>query len=341
MRKPSASAYVGLRLDKSYRQQRWFLDVTETAYRYAKFSFLDFNAFNYRGGWAWHLGPRVSGVLSAERAQALVNYGLFRDTSVRNVRTAERYLATGEAEMATRWHLLGGLVGERVKYSFAFPQQPSYRAAGGEAGLKYLTRVDRYVSFKVIGLDADYTDRALDPVALLDDGFRRREAQLAANWRLTAKTALEARVSRLAYRYPHFGERDFSGNTGMLAFRWGASAKLSFELGLARDMAPWIDNFTSYRVEERASAGAAWELAARTTLRASVGHMSADYRNPIVPLAGPARHDTGEVAELRAEWRALRNLVINAGWQRYRQDSTDAGSRFAGRIVTLGGSLLL
>jgi exopolysaccharide biosynthesis operon protein EpsL len=334
------TGYVGLRLDKSYRQQRWFLDATETAYRYANFSFLDFNALNYRGGWAWHLGPRVSGVLSAERAQALVNYGLFRDTSVRNVRTAERYLANGEAEVATRWHLLGGLVAEDVKYSFAFPQQPSYRARGGEAGLKYLTRVDRYVSFKVIGLNADYTDRALDPVALLDDGFRRREAQLAASWRLTAKTSLDARFSHLAYRYPHFSERDFSGDTGILAFRWGATAKLTLDLGLVRDMAPWVDNFTSYRVEERASLGAAWDITARTTLRASGGHFRADYRNPVVPLAGPARSDTGEVAELRAEWRALRNVLFNAGWQHYRQDSNDPTSRFAGRIVTLGGSVL-
>jgi exopolysaccharide biosynthesis operon protein EpsL len=334
------TGYVGLRLDKSYRQQRWFLDATETAYRYANFSFLDFNALNYRGGWAWHLGPRVSGVLSAERAQALVNYGLFRDTSVRNVRTAERYLANGEAEVATRWHLLGGLAAEDVKYSFAFPQQPSYRARGAEAGLKYLTRVERYVSFKVVGLNADYTDRALDPVTLLDDGFRRREAQLAASWRLTAKTSLDARLSHLAYRYPHFSERDFSGNTGILALRWGATAKLTLDLGLVRDMAPWVDNFTSYRVEERASLGAAWDITARTTLRASGGHFRADYRNPVVPLAGPARSDTGEVAELRAEWRALRNVLFNAGWQHYRQDSNDPTSRFAGRIVTLGGSVL-
>jgi hypothetical protein len=178
-------------------------------------------------------------------------------------------------------------------------------------------------------------------VALLDDGFRRREAQLAANWRLTGKTALEARLSRLSYRYPHFIQRDFSGNTGMLAFRWGASAKLSLDLALVREVAPWVDNFTSYRVEERASLGATWEVAARTTLRASVGHMKADYRNPVVPLTGPARSDTGAVAELRAEWRALRNLLFNAGWQHYRQDSNDPTARFAGRIVTLGGSLLL
>ncbi len=106
-------------------------------------------------------------------------------------------------------------------------------------------------------------------------------------------------------------------------------------------MAPWVDDFTSYRVEERASLGAAWDIAARTTLRASLGHFSADYRGAVVPLAGPARSDSGAVAELRAEWRALRNLVFNAGWQHYRQDSNDPFSSFAGRIVTFGGSLLL
>src|SRR5205823_10779234 len=102
-----------------------------------------------------------------------------------------------------------------------------------------------------------------------------------------------------------------------------------------------VDNFTRCRREARASLGAGWDIAARTPLRASVGHFKADYRNPGVPLSAPARSDTGEIAELRAEWRALRNVVFNAGWQNCRQDSTDAGSRFSGRIVTFGGSLLL
>ena len=186
-----------------------------------------------------------------------------------------------------------------MNYSVAF-QQPSYHARGGEAGLKYLTRADRYMSFKIIGLDGDSSDRALDPVAQLDNGFRRREAQLAANWRLTAKTALDASLSHIAYRYPHFPARDFSGNTGTLAFHWGLTGKLSVDTALIRDMTPWTDLVASYRVEERGSLGAAWEVAARTTLRASVGRMKADYRNPIVLLSGPARTDTGDVAELRA-----------------------------------------
>ena len=127
----------------------------------------------------------------------------------------------------------------------------------------------------------------------------------------------------------------------MLAWRWAATAKLSLDLALVRDMTPWIDSFASYRVEQRASLGVTWQPAARTTLGASAGHLKADYRNPVAPLTGPARSDTAEVAELRLEWRALRNLLLNAGWQHYRQDSNDPTVRFSGRIVTVGGSLLL
>ena len=74
-------------------------------------------------------------------------------------------------------------------------------------------------------------------------------------------------------------------------------------------------------------------------LKARLAHLA--YRNPVAPLTGPARSDTAEVAELRLEWRALRNLLLNAGWQHYRQDSNDPTVRFSGRIVTVGGSLLL
>ena len=90
--KPSKSdristTYVGLRLDKPYAQQRFHLDITETAYRYDNFSFLDFNALQYQGAWQWHFTPRVSGTLAGDRTEALVNYTDFRNTSQRNVRT--------------------------------------------------------------------------------------------------------------------------------------------------------------------------------------------------------------------------------------------------------------
>ena len=63
------TGYAGLLIDKPYAQQRFFLSATATAYRYDKNSYLDFEGFDYRAAWYWHLTPRVSGILSADRTQ--------------------------------------------------------------------------------------------------------------------------------------------------------------------------------------------------------------------------------------------------------------------------------
>src|SRR2546425_941976 len=100
-----SAMYVGLRIDKPYAQQRVLLDATSTAYRHDRFSYLDFDALDYRGAWQWHLTPRVSGVLSAERSQSLVNYADFRNITQRNVRTAENRRASADWLMFGGWHL--------------------------------------------------------------------------------------------------------------------------------------------------------------------------------------------------------------------------------------------
>ena len=92
-----SATYAGLRVDKPYAQQRFLLELTETAYRYDNFSFLDFNALQYQGSWQWHFTPRVSGTLAADRTEALVNYTDFRDPSTRNVRTVDNRLLSVDA----------------------------------------------------------------------------------------------------------------------------------------------------------------------------------------------------------------------------------------------------
>src|SRR5467141_4619483 len=84
-----SATYAGLRVDKAYAQQRFLLDATVTAIRYDNFSYLDFDPVQYRGEWQWHLTPRVTGALGAERTEALANYADFRNSAQRNVLTNE------------------------------------------------------------------------------------------------------------------------------------------------------------------------------------------------------------------------------------------------------------
>jgi exopolysaccharide biosynthesis operon protein EpsL len=334
------TAYVGLRVDKLYAQQRWFLDLTQTAYRYDKFSYLDFDALNYRGGWAWHLSPRVSGTLTAERRESLANYGDFRIASQRNVRTAGRELLSVDARWFGGWHLLGGIGREQTRFTVPFPQEGSYRARRGEAGVMYEARSGNRVTVKLLSLDADYVDRVLDPVNLLDEGFRRHESELSATWRITARSSFDARLARVEHRSRQFTQRDFSGTAGRLGYRWTPTARLSLELARTRALDPWSDLFASYRVEDRLSLDGAWQIGARMALRASLSRTQYDYRNPPFPLPGAARSDSVRSVQLAAEWRVLRNALLNARLQRYRQISSEPGARFEGTVATLDGTLL-
>jgi len=335
-----ATAYAGLSIDKAYAQQRFRLDLTEIAYRYDNFSHLDFEALNYLGAWDWKLGPRIGGTLSATRAQSLVDYSEFRNPGQQNIRTTENYAAGVEARVFGGWHLTGALSEVRNRYSVPFPQEGSYRASGGEGGVRWVARSENWVAFKLRQLDGAYVDRPLDPVARLDDGFVRRETEALAVWRFTGKSSLEGRAAWIDYRSDHFAERDFSGLAGRLRYLWQSTVRLALNAGLAREIEPWSEAGASYRVDDRLTLGASWQAAARTVLRLEARWGESDFRGALPTFVGTARRDREAGVLFGADWRALRNLTLSAAAQRYRQSSSDPAANFDGNQFTAGASFL-
>jgi exopolysaccharide biosynthesis operon protein EpsL len=335
-----ATAYAGLNIDKAYAQQRIRLDITETAYRYDNFSYLDFDALNYLGAWDWQLGPRIGGTLSATRVQSLADYSEFRRPGELNVRTTENFAAGADAWLFGGWHATGALSRVQNRYSVPFPQEGSYQADGREAGVRWVARSANWVAFNLRVLDGRYVDRPLDPVAQLDDGFRRTETEALASWRLTGKSSFDGRAAWIDYRSDNFSARDFSGLAARLRYLWQTSARLGLNLGFAREIEPWADPAASYRIDQRLSLGAAWQPAARATLRLEARRGETDFRAPLPGFTGTPRHDKEGSVQFNAEWRALRNLILNAGAQRYRQSSNDPAANFHGGQVTAGASLL-
>lgn len=328
---------LGLRVDKPYAQQRFLADVTVTANRYQNFSLLDFDALEYRAAWNWHLTPRVAGTLSADRSEALVNYADFRDVSQRNVRVSESQRFSAEAWMSGGWHVLGGVAREKSENSVTFLQERGFSATGTEAGFKYVAGSGSSAVLAWRTYDGEYLERTLDPVNLLDDGFKRWESDLSLSWVASGRSALDARLAWIDYRADHFAQRSFAGVAARLGWRWQPAGRLSLDLAASRDPSPQSDRF-GHRLDERLAFGLAWELGAKTVLRMNRQVVESEFREPIV--AGASREDRLRGTSLALDWRALRNLTVSASLQRARRRSTDAAFAYRGDSASLGASLL-
>jgi hypothetical protein len=331
--------YAGLRVNQPFARQRLLLDVASTAYRYARLSYLDFDALDYRGEWLWQLGERLSGSLGTGRVQQLADYSEFRDVSQRNVLSMERTFAAADAWLFGGWHALGSIEEQKHKYSVPFPQRGSYHGNGGEAGVMYSAPGGSSTALRVRALDARYVDRSLDPAALLDDGFRRSEAEVALVWVATARTTIEVRGGWMEYRSNHFEARDFSGPVWFLAYRWEPLARIALSATSTRTLEAWADQYASYRAVDRDALEVRWSVAPRTAVRASLGRQHADYRQPVPGFSGLHRVDDLGIAQLGVDWNVRRNIAITATLQRERQKSSDPLAHFEARVAMIGVSV--
>lgn len=333
-----SSTYLGVRFDKPYVQQRFFLDLTRTAYRYERFSHLDFDATQYRAAWSWRLSNRLAGTLTADRSQSLVNYSDFRDPSQRNLRTSENRAFTVDSWLTGGWYLASRLVQQESRNSVTFLQERGFRQAGGDFGVRHIAGSGSTLALLRRWLAGEYLERGLDAATLLDNGFRRTEDELAVSWVLGGRSSLEGRLARIDYESNHFAARDFSGTAARLGARWAAAARLALDFGASRDESPSSDAFNR-RVEQRYTAGAAWELGARAALRASVYRGTSEFRDPLLALAGPPREDRFIGASLAWDWRVHRLATITASVQRQKRSSNDPAFDYHGTLATLGAWL--
>jgi exopolysaccharide biosynthesis operon protein EpsL len=333
------SLNLGFRIDQPYAQQRFLLEATESWYRHRTFTQLDFDATQYSGAWQWTLTPRITGVLSAEQSQSLVNYADFRDPTQRNIRTTDVRRASADWWAYSGWHALGALTQTESKSSQATVAFGSFRSDAAEAGIKYLALSTSSIGVNLRSSSGTYLDQPPDPVNLLGDGFKRYETEFLMTWLASGRVTWDGRVARVDYRENLFSQRDFIDWAASLGFRWIPTGRVSFNIDVARDLIPWRDLSATHRVDKRISVGPVWQVTGRVTARATLSSGGSSYRDPLVPQPSGERHDGFYSMLLGADWIIARRLSANASLQRQVRTSTDPNFQFTDDIATVGLSL--
>jgi len=332
------STYVGLRIDKSFAQQRVQLDVTKTVYRYNSFTFLDFDAFDYRGAWLWRLTPRVSGTLSLDHRQALVPFVDYTGFQ-RNISNTDRRIFNLDGWLVGGWHLLLGVSESETKYTQVFLPQTSSRSNGADAGIRYLAASGSSITATQRWSKGTTINQPLDPVNFIDDGFRLQESELQSTWLLSGKSTLNGRVAWIERRHPNFSQRDFSHLAGNLDFTWTPTGKLRLVVSARQDVGAWWDLISSYTVSDTLSFTPTWQANAKTVVRMRLDCTQRDYIGPVIANPGPLRNDTICSAGLGAEWTPFRYVTLSANLQRDRRASNYAAFQFDDTIAVVSASL--
>lgn len=331
-----AVSYIGLRLDKQYSLQRFQFDVTGTARRYSRTSYLDFESLDYRAAWLWQIGSRISGMLSADRKESLVPFedALNPGNPSRNVRIGENRVLNIDARAFADWHLLLGASESSQTSERAIEIQPDFDATAREAGIRYAPPSGNSVTVVRRSISGDYVNQSSDLV--LGTGYQQDESELKVQWNATGKSNLSGRITRLSRSHERAGQRDFSGTAGELIYSWATTGKLDMKFIAKRDIAPFQDTSGSFVVNDTLSVSPTWKITEKTVARLLAAQTTSKFSGYATgPATGSARSDTLRLLELGVDWSPVSRMVIGASVLRQARDSNIPAFAFENTIVRI------
>lgn len=334
------NAYVGLRVDQPYSLQRFQLDLTETAYRYANFSHLNYDSFDYRAAWLWHLTPSLSGILSAEQKETLVPFEDFVILSQqRNVRDNDSADFQLDWRLGGEVHLLGGVSHFRQRSEVPLLAEADFSLVDTQGGVRYEFSEGNSLAFVQHFRDGDYLNRVANPLAQLDSSFKETESEFRLKWVPAGHSTVGARMGWLDRRHDNFPARDFSGLVGEIGYGWTPPGKLKFYFSVKRSIDALSDPFSSYRVNNTYSIVPSWQATDRITVSFRLDRIDSDYRGPVVPSPLPARNDALNSVKLMVDWAPTRNISLSTGLQQAERSSNTPLAEFDASIFLLRANL--
>lgn len=326
---------AGVRLDEQLSQQHVLVSAGVTDNRYRTYSNLNFVAKNYQAEWQWYLTSRFTGRVAADRAQTLADFRDYQGSTSQNIVTTENRRFVADWWATGGWHLVGGAVETRQSFS----QQNTTTAASsrlrsGEGGVRYATESGDSATLLARRGNGEYPDRAVDTVALLDNRFSQNETELSLGYRLSGKSMLTGRLARVERKHDNIPERDYTGTTGLLDWRWDPTAQIVVNLSAGRDIVSYQEAASSYYTNDRLSVAPTWVMSAKTSLGLRYEQNWRNYQGAVTPIA-VAREDRVRVVGLNLVWDPTTTISVTGAVQREKLTSNISAFEYTANVAFL------
>lgn len=320
------SLSAGLSINKPYGMQRFRGKGEFTRNEYNEFSGLDHDTREYLLAWDWHLTPRLSGTLSSDQEQKMVDQAFDTNADKRetkNLRTVRVQQLDLNWWLHSNWHLLAEVGKEKKSFDKETDDEDGHEANRWGTGLMYDAGSGRRISFNYLQRDADL-EREEDPAELKDDSFDSDEYLLTLVYPFGGDSRIHAELGYVDQTYPTFSERDFSGLVGGLRLEWGFSAKIRLNAGYKRDVISWQRDSGSYAKIDIWSLGAKWAFTVKQQLGLFLEQRHREQHGYVnIGNTEPLRNDHTRVARLNWIWEPTLTTDVIASWFYQRRNSNN------------------
>lgn len=326
---------AGIKFNKAYGLQRVELDASFQDYRYQRYSNLSFTAATYTGALRWSITPAFHGNVTTDRREFVDNTADVQNIGRVNHRTERNSLVDAEYELGARWRAVGGFFNRNSRNS-----QPSTfildsTVSGAEGGVRYVIREGDALAYRYREGRGNYLNQPILGVA--SRNFTDREHEFRADWQLTGRTTVQARLARLERTHEGLPSRNFSGYVGELNSTWFLTGKTSLSGGLIKELAAYQTNTESYYDGYRFFVGPTYKPTEKITLRARYEQGPRTFKGASTGFVPSGRRDSTRLVTLGVEYQALRSLKLAAALQRDQRTSNIPGFDYKSNSFFVSG----
>ena len=313
-------------------------------------------SYGLNAGWDWNTVYNLSGGInvSANQSLAQLNGNNVVSSTSRNVVQTQQIAANAGWGGTGLLSIRGGYTHSQVRFSDQTTGSGDSSGDTGTIGAYYNLSPDLTAG---VALRLSQTDEALSGSS---DG---RNIDFSVNWRSSAQTGVNARLSFTRQSNAGGGNQDFSGLTGSIAANYAPTGKLAFSVSYNRDVgsngtffnAPVSTGttttltpllFENSQVSDSVGLGATYSATAKIGVTAGYQYRKARITNSTalgnVSVGGGSYDDKLQSASLGASWAIARPWQLSCNLSHEKRDASSvAALRYTANVVNCTAQLTL
>ncbi len=345
---------LGVSIDAQYSLQTIRFNAGITRNRYRTNDRLDWDNKNYGGSWSWAITPRLTGTLSANRNEQVVN---FNDILVNNndpdsiqqiIQSNRNESFLFDYNVFGGWHVRGGASQQEQKNSQSFQQNPTFTTKGVDLGVRYDFRSGSQLTVMNHTRRGDNDDRVLSPNAFFDNAFKENETEMVLNWLLSAKSTLRTDFGYYKREHDNLSVWDYSGFQGGVAYQWTPTGKLAVNIDLSSrlgtfqsiDVSGNVQN--SYTRTTSFSIRPVYQYSSKISFNGRLSYSKRKFegdKNSAISSSTARKEDDLYSVGLGMNWQPRENASVGLNLSHQKNDSDNDLFDYKAKSATLSGNI--